>query len=233
MDVTQDALVAAMSVPRAIASNLQDSNRSMESTVNSAHTWAEQITETIGQVVTPIAENPLVKFGTKVPGLSWFMAALGQVDVDKVEQELGELRRKYPIDSSEQLARRVIADAAMKAAQVGFVTNFIPPAAFLLSVFDIGAVAALQANMIYRIASVYGFSPTDSARRGEVIAIWGLFSSSSGLVKSGLSFVEVIPGLGAAVGITSDAALLYGVGQIAMQFYEQKRAKQPQRSAND
>lgn len=228
MDVTQEALIAAMSVPRAIATNMQKNAQSMAPDTDAIHTWAEQATETIGKVVTPFAENPLIKMGTKVPGISWLMAALGQVDVDKVNQEVEELRRKYPLDSTDQLVRRVISESAMRAAQIGLVTNFIPPAALVLSVLDLGAVAALQANMVYRIATLYGFSPTDSARRGEVIAIWGLFSGGSGLLKSGLSFVELIPGLGAAVGVTSDAALLYGMGQIAMQFYEQKRAKQNQ-----
>lgn len=228
MDVTQEALIAAMSVPRAIATNVQKNAQSMAPNTDAIHTWAEQLTETIGKVVTPFAENPLIKMGTKVPGISWLMAALGQVDVDKVNQEVEELRRKYPLESTDQLVRRSIADSAMRAAQIGLVTNFIPPAAFVLSALDLGAVAALQANMVYRIATFYGFSPTDSARRGEVIAIWGLFSGGSGLLKSGLSFVELVPGLGAAVGVTSDAALVYGMGQIAMQFYEQKRAKQNQ-----
>ncbi|MBD1910790.1 MULTISPECIES: hypothetical protein [unclassified Leptolyngbya] len=228
MDVTQEALIAAMSVPRAIATNMQKTTQSMAPNTDAIHTWAEQTTETIGKVVTPFAENPLIKMGTKVPGISWLMAALGQVDVEKVNQEVAELRRQHPTDSTDQLVRRVIADSSMRAAQIGLVTNFIPPAALLLSALDLGAVAALQANMVYRIATLYGFSPTDSARRGEVIAIWGLFSGGSGLLKSGLSFVELIPGLGAAVGVTSDAALLYGMGQIAMQFYEQKRAKQNQ-----
>jgi len=226
MDVTQDVLYAAMNVPKAIANNMQNQTRSMEGTMDMAHSWAEQITENLGKVVSPLAENPVVKMGTKLPGLSWVMAALGQVDENKVCDDVEALRRKYPTESTERLTQRVISEAATKAAQVGFVTNFIPPAAFLLSAFDLGAVSALQAGMIYRIATLYGFSPKDPARRGEAIAIWGLFTSGSGLLKSGLNVVEIIPGLGAAVGVTSNAALIYGIGQIANQFYEQKRAKQ-------
>ena len=77
--------------------------------------------------------------------------------------------------------------------------------------------------MIYRIAAIYGFAPTDPTRRGEVLAIWGLATGSSGVLKAGMSVVEVIPVLGAAVGSAGNAALLFGLGQLACQFYERKQ----------
>lgn len=226
--MSRDAMQTVMTLSQAIANQVQAATRSMALTTDTVHQWAEQSTETLGRIVTPFAENPLVKMGTKLPGISWLMAALGQVNVEQVQQDVAALQQAHPMASTQQLAQRVISDAAMKAAQVGLLTNFIPPAAFFLSALDMGAVAALQANMIYRISALYGFSPTDAARRGEVLAIWGLFSGGSGLLKSGLSVVELLPGIGAAVGVTSDAALLYSVGQLANQFYERKRAKDPE-----
>ena len=41
--------------------------------------------------------------------------------------------------------------------------------------------------MIYRIAAIYVYSPTDNDRRGEVLAIWFLSSSTAGMVKAGLT----------------------------------------------
>ena len=38
-----------------------------------------------------------------------------------------------------------------------------------------------------------------------------------------MSVVEVIPVLGAAVGSAGNAALLFGLGQLACQFYERKQ----------
>ncbi|MBD3883129.1 EcsC family protein [Phormidium tenue FACHB-886] len=187
------------------------------------HQIIEQSTETIGSIVAPIAENPLIKFATKVPGISWLMAALGQVNVEKVQREVAELRQTYPLETAEQLAQRVIVETAWRAAGIGLVTNFVPPLALFLFAVDLGAIAALQAEMIYRIAAIYGFSPQEPTRRGEVLAIWGLSTGGSGLLKTGLSFVELLPGIGAAVGITSDAALLYGLGYLAARFYETKR----------
>lgn len=185
--------------------------------------FVEQTTETIGKVVTPIAENPLVKFAGKMPGINLLFAALGQVDTTKAQQEVADLKRQYPTETPEQIAQRIMKDTAIKAAGVGLLTNFIPPIALALFAVDIAAVTALQAEMIYRIAAAYDFPLTDPTRRGEVLAIFGLSLGGSGALKLGLSIVELIPGLGAVVGASSDAALLYGLGYLACRFYESKR----------
>lgn len=223
-DLLNGAVAAAFDASRILSQAVQEVTRAVETAVGpTLHQTIEQGTETVGRLVTPIAESPMVRYATKVPGMSWLMAALGQVDVEKVQQEVEALKRQYPADTPLELAQRVMVDSAWKAAQVGLVTNFIPPVAFAASALDLGAVAALQANMIYRIAAIYGFSSTEPARRGEVLAIWGLSSSGSGVLKSGLNLVELLPGLGTAIGVTADAALLYGVGYLACQYYETKR----------
>jgi uncharacterized protein (DUF697 family) len=190
---------------------------------NQLYRFIEQSTETMGAIATPIANNPLVKFATKLPGINWFMAALGQVDVDQVDRAVAELRQKYPLENNDQLAQRVIAESALRAAGIGLVTNFVPPLALLLFAVDLGAIAALQAEMIYRIAAIYGFPPHEPTRRGEVLTIWGLSIGGSGVVKTGLGLVELLPGIGAVVGITSDAALLSSLGYLASRFYETKQ----------
>ncbi|MCX5962008.1 MAG: hypothetical protein NT070_02345 [Cyanobacteria bacterium] len=187
------------------------------------HEFVEQGTETIGRAVEPVATHPITQLVTKVPGGSWLMAALGQVDVDVIQREIAELRRTYPQDTDGSLAQRVVTDTVWKAAGIGLATNFVPPLALMLLAVDLGAIAALQAEMIYRIAAIYGFAPTDPTRRGEVLAIWGLATGSSGVLKAGMSVVEVIPVLGAAVGSAGNAALLFGLGQLACQFYERKQ----------
>lgn len=183
----------------------------------------EQGTETVGRVVTPIAENPLVQQATRLPGVSWLMAALGQVNIERAEQEVAELRQKYPLETSQQLAQRIIGDTAFKAAGIGLVTNILPPFAVTLLAVDIAAITALQAEMAYRIAAAYGFSLHEPTRRGEVLALWGLSVSGGGVFKAGMSIVEMIPLLGAGVGVVTDAALLYSLGFIALQFYEAKQ----------
>ncbi len=209
------------------SSIFQDISRFVEETSqkigDGLHEFVEQGTETIGQVVEPVATHPIMQFVTKVPGGSWVMAALGQVDVNVVQRESAELRRTYPQDTDGSLAQRVVMDTVWKAAGIGLATNFVPPLALMLLAVDLGAIAALQAEMIYRIAAIYGFAPTDPTRRGEVLAIWGLATGSSGVLKAGMSVVEVIPVLGAAVGSAGNATLLFGLGQLACQFYERKQ----------
>jgi uncharacterized protein (DUF697 family) len=192
----------------------------------------EQSTETVGKIVAPIAENPLVKFAVKVPGINVLMAALGQVDAKKAQQEVEQLRQNFPLETPEQLAQRIIADTSLKAGGIGLLTNFVPPLALALFAVDIAAVTALQAEMIYRIAAVYGFPLTDPTRRGEVLVIFGLSMGGSGVLKLGLGLVEILPVIGAVVGASSDAALLYTLGQLACRFYEVKRqsATQPEMS---
>ncbi len=186
------------------------------------HEVVERGTETVGNIVTPIAEHPITQFATRVPGLNWFMAALGQVNVEKVEQDVAELRQKYPTESATELAQRIIADTAFKAAGAGLITNIVPPLAISLLAIDIAAVTALQAAMVYRIASVYGFSVSEPTRRGEVLALWGLSIGGSGALKTGLSLFEAIPLIGTGIGVASNAALLYSLGYVAQQFYEAK-----------
>lgn len=186
----------------------------------------ERSTETVGRVTAPIAENPLIQYATQIPGLRWLLAALGQVNIQRVEQEVAELQRQYPADTPQKLAQRIIGEMAFKAAGIGLATNFAPPLALTLLAVDIAAVTALQAEMVYRIAAIYGFPLSDTTRRGEVLALWGLSMGSGGVLKVGLSLVEAIPVLGAGVGIVSNAGLLYSLGYVALQFYEAKLAAQ-------
>uniref|UniRef100_A0ACD5H0U7 Uncharacterized protein n=1 Tax=Desertifilum tharense IPPAS B-1220 TaxID=1781255 RepID=A0ACD5H0U7_9CYAN len=92
------------------------------------HQFVEQGTETIGRVVTPIAENPVVKYATKLPVLSWVMAALGQVDIDKVEQDIEALRQKYPSESPSQISHRIIVDTALQGVPNRAVNQLYSPA---------------------------------------------------------------------------------------------------------
>lgn len=193
-----------------------------------AQRFVEQSTETVGKIVTPIAENPVIKYAAKVPGINVLMAALGQIDVERAQNEVNQLRQEHPLDTPEQLARRIILDTTMKAGGVGLLTNFVPPLALTLFGVELAAITALQAEMIYRIAAAYGFPLNDPTRRGEVLAIFGLSVGGSGVLKVGSSFVELLPVIGAVVGASNNAALIYSLGYLASQFYESKRNSSPQ-----
>lgn len=201
------------------------STRVGELATDSAHTALEQTTESVGRTLQPIAENPAVDYVAKVPGLGWLTSALGRVDKVKAEADVLKLKAKYPHESAEDLAHRVIVDTTIRAGGIGFATNIIPPVALGLFAVDLAAVAALQSEMLYRIAATYDFDVADPARKGEALAIFGLSLGTSTAVKSGLSVVELIPLVGAAVGASSNAGILYSFGIAASQFYKRKREK--------
>ncbi|MGB3292104.1 MAG: hypothetical protein WBB01_03810 [Phormidesmis sp.] len=201
------------------------SARVSEAATDSAHTVVEQTTESVGNALHPITENPAVDYVAKVPGMSWLTSALGRVDKEKAEAEVAKLKAKYPHESSEDLAHRIIVDTSIKAGGVGLATNIIPPVALGLFAVDLAAVAALQSEMLYRIAAAYDFDVDDPARKGEALAIFGLSVGASSAVKGGLSFVELVPLVGAAVGASSNAGILYSFGIAASQFYKRKRSK--------
>ncbi|PSF37923.1 hypothetical protein C7H19_08075 [Aphanothece hegewaldii CCALA 016] len=199
--------------------NLQQAS---ESVIPRVHDFVEKGTERVGQIVTPVVSHPWVKYATKVPVIKWLMAILGQVDIQKVKQDVQKLQQEYPLEKPDQLAQRIIKTTVLQASGVGLITNFIPPLALALLPLDLAAVTVLQAEMIYRIAAVYGFSIEDPTRRGEILAIWWLSTNSSGFVKAGFSIFEIIPVVGTFVGVASNAALLTLVGNVAGKYYEEK-----------
>jgi uncharacterized protein (DUF697 family) len=196
-----------------------------EVAVDSAHTALEQATESVGNTLGPIAESPAVDYVARVPGMRWLTSALGRVDRDKAKADIIKLKAKYPTEPAEDLAHRLIIDTTLRAGGIGLAANIIPPVALGLFAIDLAAIAALQSEMLYRIAGVYGFEASDPARRGEALTIFALSLGASTVVKTGLGAVELIPLVGAAVGASSNAGILYSFGIAASEFYKKKREK--------
>lgn len=209
-------------VMRTFETVVQTFRTTSESVAPVVQDFVEKGTERVGQIVTPVVEHPWVKYATRIPVIKWLMAILGQVNIEEVERDVQKLKQEYPFETPAQLVQRVIQKTAWKASGVGLVTNFIPPFALALLPLDIAAVTVLQAEMIYRIAALYGLELHDPTRRGEVLAIWWLSTNSSGFVKAGFSILEIIPVLGTVIGVASDAALLTLVGNVASRYYEEK-----------
>lgn len=214
--------LGTQTVQSLIGAATQQATTTGEETASAAHKLIEATTETVGRTVEPVASNPLINYMAKIPGLSWLLNALGKVDTRAAKQEIERLKQNYPDDTPEQLAHRVIASTALTAAGTGLATNIIPPVAVALFAVDLAALSKLQADMLFRIAAAYKFDLNDPARRGEALAIFALSLGSGGIFKSGLSFLEIIPGFGAVLGASSNAALVYSLGLAARQFYDTK-----------
>jgi uncharacterized protein (DUF697 family) len=213
---------AAHAAIEALRSTVQQTAKTADDIQQNAHNFVERSTEQLGQAVTPFAENPMLKTVTQLPMFRWFAAALGQVDVAKVTQDVQLLRQQHAQKTRAELTQQLIQEATLKAAGIGLVTNILPPVAAVLFAVDIAALASLQAEMIYRIAAIYDLPLNDATRRGEVLAIYGLSFGGTSLIKTGLSVTELIPGVGAVIGASSDAAILFTLGQAVARFYETK-----------
>ncbi|MCG9893473.1 MAG: EcsC family protein [Thermosynechococcaceae cyanobacterium MS004] len=211
---------------KSLQSTVESVNHAVDSLIPAVQQYVEQGTEGLGHAATVIAENPLLKATARLPGLRWMAAALGQVNVLDIQKKTEDLRQQYPQETTDELVQRVIQSATVTAGGIGLAANFLPPLAVALFAVDIAAVATLQAEMLYRIAALYGFEANEPARRGEVLAIYALSVGGTGVSKTILSFVEAIPVLGAVIGASSNAALLYGLGQVANLYYAAKRNRQ-------
>ncbi len=188
------------------------------------HATVEQATKYIGEAIDPIANNSAVQTISKIPGVNWLLLGMGQVNTDKAAADVARLRAQHPMESDGEIAQRVVNNMALQAGRIGLLTNIVPSVALALLAVDLVAVTKLQAEMVYRVAAAYGFDINDAVRRGEVIAIYGLSFGTGTPLKASLSFVEAVPVVGAAIGASSDAILLYLLGTVARQFYEAKRA---------
>lgn len=187
--------------------------------------FVEKTTVSTGETLASIAANPVVSSLNKFVGLNWLTPFLGQVDAVKIQATVDKVRAQYPQETSSQIAHRLIVEKTWQGGRLGLLTNIIPPIAALFLGIELIATTKLQTEMVYEIAAAYNLDLHEPARRGEVLAIFGL-SLGADVFKTGLSFVEIIPGIGAVVGASTNAALLYVLGQTACRYYENK--SQPQ-----
>ena len=181
----------------------------------------EQTTHSTGETLEWIASNPILKSADKIIGLDWLMTFLGKVDTTQVQTTVDKMRSQYPDETPYQIAHRLIVEKTWEGGRLGLLTNIIPPIAALFLGIELIATTKLQTEMVYEIAAAYGLDLDEPARRGEVLAIFSL-SLGADVIKTGLTVVEIIPGIGAAVGASTNAAMLYVLGQTACRFYQGK-----------
>lgn len=111
---------------------------------------------------------------------------------------------------------------ATHASGIGFISSIVPGAAAAFLAIDLAATTALQTEMIYQIAAAYGLDLQDPARKGEVLAIFGLALGGRNALKAGLGFMRNLPLAGAMIGAGTNATMLYSLGYAACRFYEAK-----------
>ncbi|MBD2563580.1 MULTISPECIES: EcsC family protein [Nostoc] len=194
-----------------------------EATAKQTHKLIEQTTQTSGQVVNRLSENWLIRKLSGVLNLNWLIGNTDAVDLEKAEAAVNKLKQQYPNESPSQIAHRIMLEKATQAGTVGLATSILPGVAVALLAIDLTATTKLQSEMLYQIAFDYGLDLKDPARKGEILAIFGLALGGGRLLKAaGLGLLRNVPFAGAAIAASSNATMIYSLGYAACRFYEAK-----------
>lgn len=164
----------------------------------------DEATKSAGKTLKSIADRPFLKALHDTWGIDWVMTLLGVVNIEKITAKVDNLKKEYPNETDREIANRLIADKSIEAGKVGLVTNIIPSIAAGLFGLKLASIAKLQAEMIYEIAAAYNLNLRDPALRGEVVGIFAL-TLGGNILKGGLNLVEIVPGIGAIIGASSNA----------------------------
>ncbi|HEY9695946.1 MAG TPA: hypothetical protein V6D10_01555 [Trichocoleus sp.] len=183
---------------------------------------AMQATDSAGYILDVISNSPQLQEVTKALQVDKFICLIDTVDVVKAETHVRRLQQKYPNEKPGDISHRVMSEKALYVGSSGFASSLMPGFAAAMFAVDLAATMALQAEMIYQIACAYGLSLREPARKGEVLAIFGMALGGNSAVKAGLGLARNIPFAGAVIGASGNAALLYGLGYAACRFYEAK-----------
>lgn len=178
-------------------------------------------TQLTGNLMHTIDTNSELKKLTKELKIEWLLPILETVDLQGVIEVVQDLQAKYPQDSADALAHRLIQQKVFLVGGMGLASSLVPGAAAALFSFDMAGLALSQAELGYQIAAVYGLDLTDPARKGEVLAIFGAAMGTNFALKTGLTFaLRNVPIAGGVVGASTNAMALYAVGYAACRFYE-------------
>ncbi|KAF3888632.1 MULTISPECIES: EcsC family protein [Nostocales] len=194
-----------------------------EAAVKQTHNLIEQATHTAGQVANYLGENWLIRKLSGVLNLNWLLGASDNVNLEKAAAAVKKLQLEHPNESPSQISHRIMVEKAAMAGGIGLATSVLPGFAAALLAIDLAATTELQSEMVYQIAAAYGLDLKDPARKGEVLAIFGLALGGGRLLKTaGLGLLRNVPFAGAVIGASSNATMIYSLGYAACRFYETK-----------
>lgn len=185
--------------------------------------FIEQATHQTGKVVNYLSGNWFLRKLAGVLNLSWLVGGVDNVNLDNAQAAVKKLQQQYPKESPSQISHRIMVAKATKAGGIGIATSIIPGEALALLAVDLAATTQLQSEMIYQIAAAYGLDLKDPARKGEVLAIFGLALGGGRLLKAaGLGLLRNIPFAGTMIAASTNATMIYSLGYAACRFYEAK-----------
>jgi uncharacterized protein (DUF697 family) len=193
-----------------------------ETTLRESHKMLDQTLQGTGQAVDLVTKQPWLRQWSNFLKIDWLLNLVDRVDVQKATDAVKKLQQQYPDESPSQIAHRIMVEKAVYAGGMGFASSMVPGEAAALLAVDLAATTALQAEMVYQIAAAYGLNLRESARKGEVLAIFGLALGGSQAVRAGLGMLRTVPMAGAIIGASTNATMMYALGYAACRFYEAK-----------
>lgn len=175
-----------------------------------------------GSAVEFVADNPTIRQLAQAFRLEHWLDVSEHVDIEKAQEVVAELKAQFPDEESKEIAHRLMMQKAIYAGGVGLSTSLIPGAAIPLMAVDLAGTALLQAELVYQIAAAYDLDLEDPARKGEILAVFGCVLGAHRAAKAGLGVLRNAPIVGAVIGATANAAMIYALGYAACTFYEKK-----------
>lgn len=159
-----------------------------------------QAPEGVGYLLGLVGDSPQLQQLTKALNVDWLVSIIDQVDIVKAETHVKRLQQKYPHEQASEIAHRLMVEKSIYVGGSGLASSILPGFAAALLAVDLAATTAIQAEMVYQITCAYGFDLQEPARKGEIIAIFGLAFSGNCAVKAGIGFLRNVPIAGAVVG---------------------------------
>lgn len=163
------------------------------------------------------------------------------VDIAAATERVKTWQEKYPDETPEQLAQRLIRDKCQRTGTVGAVTSgagLIPgvgtAAALTLGVAaDIGATFRYQAELVLEIAALYDYPLTEGEKQQLVLLITGLSAGTSALARKAgekialevgerfaeKAIVKALPVIGVIASAGTNALSTYIIGQRADAYF--------------
>lgn len=197
-------------------------NQVSDSTMRESHKMLDQALQGTGQAVDAVARLPQLRQWFSFLKIDWLLNLIDRVDVQKATDVVRKLQEQYPGESPSQIAHHIMVEKAIYAGGMGFASSVVPGEAAALLAVDLAATTALQTEMLYQIAAAYGLDLKDPARKGEVLAIFGLALGGSQAVRTGLGLLANVPIAGAFISASTNATMVYALGYAACRYYEAK-----------
>ena len=181
-----------------------------------------QATKGTGYVLEIINNSPLLKNLSKTLKIDWLVKFLDAVDIVKAETEVRKLQQEYPNDKPSEIAHHLMFKKAVLAAGTGLASSLVPGTAIAMLGADLAATTALSAELLYQIATAYGYDLESPERKGEALVIFCLSFGGNLAIEAGVGLLGNIPIAGAVIGASSNAVMIYALGYAACRFYEAK-----------